>query len=427
MNSNNFSSSNNNLQSITSNDRFKPFFKASPENPSATQGQLSYHEELKINITRSESSGRQIFSKSMEYSLGVKFESSYEFKVPSPKDVASTVLGFVENRINAEKSSGASNERLNNLMEQAKLGIDKGYAQAEKDIKDLGLMTDELAKDIAEGYGLINKGLDNINQDINNPVVAKNEKISDPTKEGGVSSKISSDIFSRSDEIKSSNVMRNEDLKTASSIKQLTENTADFVLNTREGDQILIRMSDIQKLGYDKNTSGESLDVIRSSGFEFSVNGDLNDEELQAINDVLAQVGNISSLFFSDQFEEAFSSALSLGFDSSQIASFSLDLSKLQVQEVRTYEQSSKTALDSYKRYQPLINMAQQFEHLNSLLQPLDRFEKINSIVEALVDKAIDRYSLNDSKEVSGVNERVDGFKELSKKLMESLLVAEDQ
>jgi hypothetical protein len=312
-------------------------------------------------------------------------------------------------------------------MEQAKLGIDKGYAQAEKDIKDLGLMTDELAKDIAEGYGLINKGLDNINQDINNPVVAKNEKISDPTKEGGVSSKISSDIFSRSDEIKSSNVMRNEDLKTASSIKQLTENTADFVLNTREGDQILIRMSDIQKLGYDKNTSGESLDVIRSSGFEFSVNGDLNDEELQAINDVLAQVGNISSLFFSDHFEEAFSSALSLGFDSSQIASFSLDLSKLQVQEVRTYEQSSKTALDSYKRYQPLINMAQQFEHLNSLLQPLDRFEKINSIVEALVDKAIDRYSLNDSKEVSGVNERVDGFKELSKKLMESLLVAEDQ
>jgi hypothetical protein len=423
---------------MSSNERLKSFFKPSSELTGAKQSQQSYFEESKVNISRGVSSGGQVFSKSIEFSLGVKYESTYEFKVPSPKDIAATVLGFVENRINAEKSSGASNERLSNLMAQAKSGIDKGYAQAEKDIKDLGLMTNELAEEISEGFTLINQGLDKIKQDINIPVVDKDlnnsgsSRISDASIEktpladsSETKARISPDLFARSGEIESSKGLNSKDIKTAFSLKQLTENTADFVLNTREGDQILIRISDLQSVDYAKNSTGKALNITQSSAFELSVKGDLNEEELQAINDVLSQVGNISSLFFSDQFEEAFSSALNLGFDSSQIASFALDLSKLQVQEVRTYEEGPKNAMDSYKRNQPLINMAQQFERLDSLIEPLERFEKIQSMIEDLVSKAIERYSFVEPESDSNSEARVEGFQEFSKKLLDSMLLAE--
>ena len=427
MNSNGFLSSNNNLQSIGHNERLKSFFKPSSDLSNGIQSQQSYREELKVNIFSGISSGRQVFSKSIEFSLGVKFESSYEFKIPSPKEVAATVLGFVENRINAEKSSGASNERLNDLMAQAKSGIEKGYAQAEKDIKDLGLMTDELSEEISEGFELINQGLDKIEQGINNPVIDKNSNTQKTPIENSSENKpkLSTELFARSDKLEASKGLNSQEVKASSSIKQLTENTADFVLNTQEGDQILIRMSDLQRVDYDKNSSGESLGVVQSSSFEFSVNGDLNDNELQAINDILEQVGNISSLFFSDQFEEAFSSALNLGFDSSQIASFALDLSKLQVQEVRTYEEGPSNAMDSYKRNQPLINMAQQFEYLESLIQPLERFEKLHSIIGALVFKAIDHYSLVENETGSNAEGRVESFQEFSKKLLDSVFLAE--
>lgn len=436
MHSNSFlSSAGSNLHSVSSTDRMKSFFKPPSELSGTQKNQQTYHEQLKLSLSKQSGSGQQVFSKSIEFSLGIKTESSYEFKIPSPKEVAATVLGFVENRINAEKASGASTERLNDLMAQAKSGIEKGYGQARKDIEGLGLMTDELSKDISEGFDLINVGLDKISQEINNPGLAKeNDKQLasqlTPSSEAPLKDKTAVGSLFNSDksDVSSNALSRQYDSSVASaaSVKQITENTADFVLNTQEGDQILIRMSDLQQASYEKTNLGEALTVGQSFRFEFSVKGDLNEQELQAINSVLEQVDNISSLFFSDQFDAAFSSAMNLGFDPKQIASFSLDLSKLQVQEVRVYETGSKDALDSYKRNQPLINMAQQFERLDSLLQPLERFKEMNSMIEALVSKAIDNYSVESDKAGEDLIGRMADLQEFSKSLMDGILTERD-
>lgn len=433
MNANGFTP-NSGFQSAVSNERFKPLFQSSSSATEINKGLLSYKGDLSLSLKSGESSGRQVFSKSIEFSLGVKFESSYEFKVPSPQDVAATVLGFVENRINSEKQSGASLEKLNNLMAQARSGIEKGYAQAEKDIKDLGLMTDELAEDISKGFNLITDGLGNISQSISgflpDPIINSSSPSVDrdnPVGQSIVKEIESESLFSQS----SVSALGDADKPSASkfiSLDQFSENTADFVLNTREGDQILIRMADFQALNYANNGKAEALDVSQSSRFEFSVRGSLNESELQAINDVLEQVGNISSLFFNDQFEEAFNSALSLGFDPEQIASFSLDLSKIQVQEVRTYQESSSAALDSYKRNQPLVNVAQQFEKLNSLLEPLARFEEINSMIQELVNKAIEAYDVKKASVASsGLNEALSNYEIFSDKIMGSILFADQK
>jgi hypothetical protein len=415
----------------------KAFFKSSSELSYSRQSQQTYHEQLKLSLSKQGDSGRQVFSKSIEFSLGIKTESTYEFKVPSPKDVAATVLGFVESRINAEKAAGASTEKLNDLMAQAKSGIEKGYGQAKKDIEDLGLMTEQLSKDIAEGFDLINVGLEKIKQDINNPNSTKEinqqaDSSEQASFDNNVPSKdnaVSSNLFDQGKNITGDEVSGQKfDVASANamSIRQLSENTADFVLNTQEGDQILIRMSDLEQSSYAKNSSSEEASLAKSFKFEFSVKGDVNEKELEAINDLLEQVDTISSLFFSEQFEAAFSSALDLGFDAEQIASFSLDLSKLQVQEVRVYEESSKDVLGTYKRNQPLINMAQQFERLGSLLQPLERFEELNSMIDALVSKAIDRYSLKERQEDVSFDSRIEHFQEFSQKLIDSVLIQKD-
>ena len=60
--------------------------------------------------------------------------------------------------------------------------------------------------------------------------------------------------------------------------------------------------------------------------FSFSVEGELNSDEITALNDLLGKVSDLSATFYSGNLEGAFEQALSLGYDDEQIASFSLNL-----------------------------------------------------------------------------------------------------
>lgn len=78
---------------------------------------------------------------------------------PSASDVASTILGFVENRLQKEADAGADPERLADLMEQARAGIEKGYAEAREQIVALDMMNETLSGEIDKGFNLIQDGL----------------------------------------------------------------------------------------------------------------------------------------------------------------------------------------------------------------------------------------------------------------------------
>lgn len=443
MNTNNFSSSSGSLQGLVNSERFKPLFRNTAE-ALGSAGNASLKSTLGVDINIKALNGKQVFAKSIEFSLGVKLESSYEFKLPSPKEVASNVLGFVENRLKSEKAAGASAERLTDLMAQARAGVEKGYAQAEKDIKDLGLMTEELQAEISEGFDLIGKGLTDFEQKYGIvPPVAEIEQADktvdaasvatssvaeaapSPQQSVQVAPELFKNVSARSDQTTASRI------SSSMQVKDITASTADFVLKTREGDEVLIRFADIERLSVKQNDQGISVKLSQQSQFQFAVKGDLNEEEITAINDVLEQVGNISRLFFDEQFEQAFQSAMQLGFDSEQIASLSLDLSKTQVQEIRVYEGVAKGALESYKRNQPLINMVQQFERLEAMLSPFERFEELHSMVDELVAKAIERYSLIEGRKVSDAekadapagieNQRLSDYQSFAQKVLSSM------
>jgi hypothetical protein len=81
---------------------------------------------------------------------------------PSASDVASVILGFVQNRLQQEADGGADVEQLTNLLSQARAGIEKGYAEARDQIVALGMMNEKLSVEIDEGFNLIQDGLLNL-------------------------------------------------------------------------------------------------------------------------------------------------------------------------------------------------------------------------------------------------------------------------
>jgi hypothetical protein len=82
--------------------------------------------------------------------------------------------------------------------------------------------------------------------------------------------------------------------------------------------------------------------VVFGGRFEISVHGNLNSDEIAAIQDVLSKIDSLSQDFFSGDIQGAFAAAANLNVDGSQLASVAVDLRSKQV--VRGYGFSSLPA-----------------------------------------------------------------------------------
>ncbi|KUJ72804.1 hypothetical protein [Thiomicrospira sp. WB1] len=126
-------------------------------------------------------------------------------------------------------------------------------------------------------------------------------------------------------------------------------------LQTREGDSVQVDFRQLyaQYQSYKQEQSAEmgpqgaryfeSREAMEATAFEerfgFSVQGDLNDEELNAIFDVFDQVGKLADEFFNGDVEKAFEQAQNLNVDFGQLKSMDLNLEKTQTMAQR-YQQT---------------------------------------------------------------------------------------
>lgn len=88
----------------------------------------------------------------------------------------------------------------------------------------------------------------------------------------------------------------------------------------------------------------ESREALEATAFEekfaFSVEGDLNENELKAVFDVFEQVDNLANEFFNGNIEKAFEKAQELKIDYGQLKTFSLDLQKTESRST-SYQQAA--------------------------------------------------------------------------------------
>lgn len=131
--------------------------------------------------------------------------------------------------------------------------------------------------------------------------------------------------------------------------------TMTLALTTQEGDNIKVdfrqlyaqyqqaQQSQSQQQGPQGARYFESKQTLEATAFEerfgFSVEGNLNDAELNAVFDVFKQVDQLANQFFSGDIEKAFEKAQSLNVDFGQLKNVSLDLQKKE-STAMTYQQA---------------------------------------------------------------------------------------
>jgi hypothetical protein len=106
-------------------------------------------------------------------------------------------------------------------------------------------------------------------------------------------------------------------------------------LVTAEGDRVSIRFRSKEvvtgSVTEATSSDGTTTTAAKSSllsrgGMKIEVDGDLNEDELKAIGDLLGKVDDIATKFFSGDVQAAFSAAGSVGADSDQIAAYRMNL-----------------------------------------------------------------------------------------------------
>lgn len=297
----------------------------------------------------------------LTYSAKVAGESA-----PEPDDsrttAANNILGFIGARLRLDVSEGASEEQLASRLEAGLSGFVQGYQEAYDQLSGMGFLYPEVETAIEKTFTDVLDGIDELAEElgISSPVTEELRQSQTDRREAfvpaepSVADALASEvedpvaqapqglIRSLLPEAPSEFAQQNTE---AANLKNLIEASSfdyreresrsfSFSLKTQDGDSVVIKAAyassallEGQSVNY---TFGEGQTVSGSfraaSGFYLDVRGELDEEELLAIEDLLTQVREVSDQFFAGDIQAAFDSAVDLGFNSEEIAQFSLRL-----------------------------------------------------------------------------------------------------
>lgn len=220
----------------------------------------------------------------------------------SAEDVANTMLSHVQRGLEQLRANGADEERIQQRLEAAKAGIAKGYEQAEQQLKDMGLLNDDLQADINKGRDLIESGLYEME-------FGKKDTLDETKVDAFMPSSSSESRYSR---------------------QAGQKNSMTLELMTKDGDKISLSfMQSAQTSSFSSNNGSQQLQASgfqQNTSWQMDVVGSLDEGEQEALSNLLKDVEKLSATFFGGDLGSALEQAMSLGFDGSELASMSLNL-----------------------------------------------------------------------------------------------------
>jgi len=287
--------------------------------------------------------------------------------------VVDTVVDFIANRVTQAKDNGASEDELSSMLDAARTGVETGFAQAREQIEELGKLDDGLAENIDAAEEGIYQGIDGVEES----VLATEDTDDDAP-------------------VTPPSAPASETVEYASAY-QRTKNSFSFKLTTQEGDTVVIKARSMSESyaemlnaeGPDGSMSYLTSEESNRSGYKLQVDGDLNDEEMAAIESLMNQVNDLADEFYNGDIGTAFDMAMELESDPSQIAEFSLNLKQRQVS---AYEYAGYSApVASYSEpalprgiAQPLGNFA---EGLRNAFDTANTFSEPRSLLDNLFEQ----------------------------------------
>ena len=150
------------------------------------------------------------------------------------------------------------------------------------------------------------------------------------------------------------------------------------------------------------------------------VKGELDEGELKAIGNLVAQADDVANMFYRGNIEQAYEKALDIGYDNKELQSFALQLTKVESSqkiqkygEVQQYSDTPSADLKAPKAVAEYLNKV--LNGMNQASEQLGSQEDFNSIINSLVNEmkdvqvpdiltAINRFHTFNAKLLEGLN-----------------------
>ena len=290
---------------------------------------------------------------------------------PANNPFANNILNAINGQLAVDVADGATQEELQSRLEAGLSGFLSGFDEAFEQLSALSEFTGDIRGDVLSTKTQVLAGLAETAEQLG----------LDPSAIVQAQSDLEAQLSEHS---QAAGEPETQVLNTAApslgafDAFAASQNSFRFELETADGDKIEILVDSLKAAELHANGKGASGQVAQQNQFEFRVEGELDSDELKAINDLLNQVNSVSESFFSGNVEQAFEQALSMGFDSEEIQSFSLKLTQTSFSQVQsTYGADTSSPADGAARAEPSKNLV----HLGNFLQEL---EKANILAEEM-------------------------------------------
>ena len=215
-----------------------------------------------------------------------------------PEAVANNVLSFVQNRLQQAGMNGASADELASLLDKAKSAIEQGMEEARGALEGMGLLSDSVKAGIEQAKEMIFKGLE-VNEE------------ADLTVHGA------------------------RLIEATQRFLQVEKSAFELQVQTSDGDLVTLKFSQHNReqgaLSFRQTASTSELNSRYAASshtrLSLSIEGNLDEGELSAISDLAQNIQQASESFFDGNLQAAFEQGMNLGYNSDEIAGFSLEMS----------------------------------------------------------------------------------------------------
>jgi hypothetical protein len=228
----------------------------------------------------------------------------------TPDKVANRIGDFVAAGLEAAKARGASDERLNQMYEAAVKWVEKGFKEAREILDNLNVLNGSIAEQVDE-----------------------TEKLT----------------FEALAELKPGSAEATAQAVLGAAERYRNAEDMSLTVKTRDGDEVTIDFSRSQSYDATYGAGADSegnrtawMDVSRSesSQYQFSVKGELDEGEIDALQQMIRDISGVANEFFNGDVQKAFEQSADISFDARELQSMELNMSYSRSwAQASTYEQ----------------------------------------------------------------------------------------
>lgn len=272
--------------------------------------------------------------------------------------VANSVLGFVNNRLDHAAAEGKAQDQLQSLREQAKSGVEQGIKEAREALQGMGLLSSSIDEGISQMRAKIFQGLE----------AASTVGLAQP---------------------------RDRLIEADHYVELFNDSSFELQVKTQDGDLVTIQIQQqereeggfsLRKMD-DENQFNLQHAKVSQTQLIHSVEGELDEDELGAINSLVEDIRQLSNDFFDGNVQAAFEQGLSLGYNPEEIAAFSIELYH-SVTSLATTRYREISALDSMvtPKLPGLEQVRDLLEQMNNVLKQADKlFEDARPVTSEIM------------------------------------------